>query len=116
MKVGVVSLYAPPHFGGAEGYVYRMVKSLDVRGIDACLITTTQKREDRDNGDDDLILRLGDKMFTWTVKRNVGNGLIWFLPMCEKMIIHILLSIVQSPMLIIHLASDFSLVYLLSRI
>ena len=61
MKVGVVSLYAPPHFGGAEGYVYRMVKSLDVRGIDACLITTTQKREDRDNGDDDLILRLGDK-------------------------------------------------------
>jgi glycosyltransferase involved in cell wall biosynthesis len=61
MKVGVVSLYAPPHFGGAEGYVYRMVKSLDVRGIDACLITATQKREDRDNGEDDLIIRLGDK-------------------------------------------------------
>jgi len=61
LKIGVVSLYAPPHFGGAEGYVYRMVKALNFRGADACLITATQKREDRDNGEDDLIIRLGDK-------------------------------------------------------
>lgn len=75
MKVGVVSLYAPPHFGGAEGYVYRMVKSLNVRGIDACLITATQERKDRDNGEESLILRLGDGDINATSAKDCSE---WF--------------------------------------
>ena len=58
MKVGVISIYWPPHFGGAEKYVHTMVKELIDNGVDAWGITATPAREDRDNGIDNVV-RLG---------------------------------------------------------
>lgn len=58
MKVGIVALYWPPHFGGAEGYVYRLTKALRAKGVDAWGITATPESDSRDNGEE-IVYRLG---------------------------------------------------------
>lgn len=61
VKLGVVSVYWPPHFGGAEKYVHAMVDGLVKRGVDAWGITATPVREDRDNGIEN-VHRIGEEV------------------------------------------------------
>ena len=58
MKVGIVSLWWLPHFGGGEVYAYRLARALRQRGIAVETITTSPAAPDRDNGDGD-VLRCG---------------------------------------------------------
>jgi len=62
MKVGIVSTYWPPHFGGGEKYAYNMTLGLLKRGIDAIGITPTPHNPERDNGLPELTIRLGDEV------------------------------------------------------
>lgn len=64
MKIGVVSIYWPPHFGGAEKYVHTMVKDLISQGVDAYGITATIKKPDMDNGIDN-VFRVGVETDCW---------------------------------------------------
>lgn len=67
MKVGVISIYWPPHFGGAEKYVHSMVDSLVNKGVDAWGITATPAREDRDSGIE-FVHRIGVETHCWDKK------------------------------------------------
>jgi len=60
LKVGIVSIYWMPHFGGGEKYVYNMANGLSSLGIDIKGITPTAVSDSRDNGHDDLVVRLGE--------------------------------------------------------
>ena len=60
MKVGIVSVYWKPHFGGAEKYVYNMANELSSLGIDIKGITPTPLSDVKDNGDEELVVRLGE--------------------------------------------------------
>lgn len=62
MKVGIVSTYWPPHFGGGEKYAYNMTLGLVERGIDAIGITPTPYNPERDNGIPELTIRLGEEV------------------------------------------------------
>ena len=62
MKVGIVSTYWPPHFGGGEKYAYNMTLGLVERGIDAIGITPTPSNPERDNGIPELTIRLGEEV------------------------------------------------------
>ena len=64
MKIGVVSIYWPPRFGGAEKYVHSMVKDLISNGVDAYGITATLASDTMDNGIDN-IYRLGVETDCW---------------------------------------------------
>lgn len=67
LKVGVVSIYWPPHFGGAEKYVHAMVDGLVKRDVDAWGITATPARDDRDNGIEN-VHRIGVETHCWDKK------------------------------------------------
>src|SRR5262249_33747816 len=54
MKIGIVSLWWPPHFGGAEMYVYRLACALRKQGVAVEAITSSPALPDRDNGDFEL--------------------------------------------------------------
>jgi glycosyltransferase involved in cell wall biosynthesis len=58
MKIGLVSLWWPPHYGGGEIYAYRLARALRDARIEVEVITTTPTMPDRDNGDVD-VLRTG---------------------------------------------------------
>lgn len=58
VKVGIVSPYWPPHYGGGEKYAYNMALGLRNRGVDVVGITPTPEKENRDNGLKDLTVRL----------------------------------------------------------
>jgi len=80
MKVGVISLYWLPNFGGAEKYVHSMVDNLVSNGIDAWGITATPAKESKDNGID-RVHRIG-------IETHCGDKKgceIWF----EEIISHI---------------------------
>ena len=63
LKVGIISTYWKPHFGGGEKYVYNMVKELSLyEGLDIKGITPTPINAERDNGDEELVVRLGEEM------------------------------------------------------
>ena len=67
LKVGVVSIYWPPHFGGAEKYVHAMIDGLVKRDVDAWGITATPTRDDRDNGIEN-VHRIGVETHCWDKK------------------------------------------------
>jgi len=54
MKVGIISLYWPPHFGGSERYVNRLANALNGRGIETWGITATPAIDGMDNGIDNV--------------------------------------------------------------
>ncbi len=54
MKIGIVSLWWLPHFGGGEVYVHRLARALLAAGIAVEAITTSAAVADRDNGDVDV--------------------------------------------------------------
>ena len=54
MKIGFVSLWWPPHYGGGEAYAYRLARAVVARGIAVQAITTSPAEADRDNGDIDV--------------------------------------------------------------
>jgi glycosyltransferase involved in cell wall biosynthesis len=51
MKIGFVSLWWPPHYGGGEVYAYRLARALRGQGVDVGAITTSPPEPGRDNGD-----------------------------------------------------------------
>ncbi len=55
MKIGIVALWWPPHFGGAEMYVYRLACALREQGIAVEAITSSPSLPERDNGDFELL-------------------------------------------------------------
>ena len=55
LKVGIISTYWKPHFGGGEKYVYNMAKELSLKGVDIKGITPTPINAERDNGDEELV-------------------------------------------------------------
>ena len=61
MKVGIVALYWLPHYGGAENYIYRLAKSLNDNGIEAYGITPTPASDTRDNGLEEIVIRIGEE-------------------------------------------------------
>ena len=74
MKVGIVALYWPPHYGGAENYIYRLAKSLNDNGIEAYGITPTPASDTRDNGLEEIVIRIGEE----THANNKRDCLVWF--------------------------------------
>jgi glycosyltransferase involved in cell wall biosynthesis len=50
VRIGIVSLWWLPHFGGGEAYTCRLAEALQRRGIAVEVITTSPARPDRDNG------------------------------------------------------------------
>ena len=50
MKVGIISLYWPPYFGGSERYVNRLAKFFNDKGVETWGITATPSKEGMDNG------------------------------------------------------------------
>jgi glycosyltransferase involved in cell wall biosynthesis len=61
VKVGILSVYWLPHFGGGEKYVYNLAKELHSLGVDVKGITPTPISEEKYNGDDELVVRLGEE-------------------------------------------------------
>lgn len=55
MRVGIISLWWPPHFGGGEIYAYRLARELRRAGIGIDVITSSPAVADRDNGDIDAL-------------------------------------------------------------
>ena len=61
LKIGIISTYWKHHFGGGEKYVYNMAKELSLKGVDIKGITPTPMNAQRDNGDEELVVRLGEE-------------------------------------------------------